>query len=75
MKRSIRLAIPIRWITLFVSTHFVLVIETKDIGGQIDFDDKVRQMIQTKADGTKMVYENPTDQVLRHRRRVVENRH
>ncbi|MFF5993827.1 nuclease-related domain-containing protein [Lysinibacillus sp. KU-BSD001] len=56
--------------TLFISKHFVLVMETKDIGGQIDFDDKVRQMIQTKAGGTKMVYESPTNQELRYQRLI-----
>ena len=41
--------------------------ESKDIGGTIDFDDKTRQFTQTRMDGTKVVFSNPVDQVLRHK--------
>ena len=53
--------------TLFLCRRFILVMESKDIGGIIDFDDKTRQFTQTRMDGTKVIFSNPVDQVLRHK--------
>lgn len=53
--------------TLFLCNQFILVMETKDIGGRIDFDEKTGQLIQTRKDGNKLVYNSPTDQVKRHK--------
>lgn len=53
--------------TLFLCSRFIVIMEAKDIGGRIDFDEERRQMIQTRADDTKMVYAHPGDQVLRHK--------
>ena len=58
--------------TLFLCSSFILVMETKDIGGRIDFDEERRQMIQTRADETKIVYAHPADQVLRHKAFIQE---
>ena len=40
--------------------------ESKDIGGRLDFDDTIRQFTQTRASGEVLSYSNPVDQVLRH---------
>ena len=52
--------------TLFICRHFVLVMESKDIGGRLDFDDTTRQFTQTRMSGEVLSYSNPIDQVLRH---------
>jgi len=52
--------------TLFMCRHFILVMESKDIGGRLDFDDTTRQFTQTRANGEVLSFSNPIDQVLRH---------
>ena len=52
--------------TLFMCRHFIVVMESKDIGGRLDFDDTTRQFTQTRKSGEVLSYSNPIDQVLRH---------
>ena len=58
--------------TLFMCRHFILVMESKDIGGRLDFDDTTRQFTQTRANGEVLSFSNPIDQVLRHQAFVQE---
>ena len=58
--------------TLFMCRHFILVMESKDIGGRLDFDDTTRQFTQTRASGEVLSFSNPIDQVLRHQAFVLE---
>ena len=53
--------------TVFVCKHFVLVVEVKNVGGRIDFDDQRRQFVRAREDGTVESFMNPVDQVKRHR--------
>lgn len=53
--------------TIFICKHFVLVVEVKNVGGRIDFDDQRRQLLRTREDGTVESFMNPVDQVKRHR--------
>ena len=53
--------------TIFICKNFILVVEIKNISGRIDFDDRRRQFIRTREDGTIESFMNPVDQVKRHR--------
>jgi len=52
--------------TLFVTPHFLCLIEIKNILGKLDFDDVKRQCIRTTSDGKidSLIY--PVDQLFRH---------
>lgn len=52
--------------TLFVTPHFLCLIEIKNILGRLDFDDVKRQCIRTTLDGKidSIIY--PVDQLFRH---------
>lgn len=54
--------------TIFITPHFLCLLEIKNIAGRLDFDDERRQCIRTMADGRieSMLY--PVDQLLRHER-------
>lgn len=58
--------------TVFICKHFILVLEIKNVAGRIDFDDKKRQFLRTREDGTVESFNNPIDQVKRHRDLLVE---
>lgn len=58
--------------TIFICKHFILVLEIKNVSGRIDFDDKRRQFLRTREDGTIESFNNPIDQVKRHRDLLVE---
>lgn len=58
--------------TIFVCKHFVLVLEIKNVSGRIDFDDARRQFLRTREDGRVESFNNPIDQVKRHRDLLVE---
>lgn len=53
--------------TIYVCKHFVLVIETKNLAGKIDFNPNTRQLIQSFNNGQSRAYNDPVDQVERHR--------
>ena len=53
--------------TVFVCRHFILVMELKDIGGEIDVDDEKAQFIRIRAGWKKRRILNPVDQVKRHK--------
>ena len=58
--------------SVFICKHFILVIEIKNVGGRIDFDDKRRQFLRTTEDGRVESFNNPIDQVKRHRDLFIE---
>ena len=54
--------------TIFLSRHFALVLEIKNISGRIDIDVERDQMIRTRETGEIEVFRNPVSQVKRHQR-------
>ncbi|WP_346235307.1 nuclease-related domain-containing protein [Lysinibacillus telephonicus] len=52
--------------TIFASQNFILLLEIKNIGGRINFDQKKHQFMRTRLDGTKDGYSNPVNQIERH---------
>lgn len=52
--------------TLFLTTKFLLILEIKNISGQVDIDEDKHQMIIKRPDGTFKSYGNPLDQIRRH---------
>lgn len=52
--------------TIFANQSFILLLEIKNIGGRIDFDQKKHQFVRTRLDGTEDGFSNPIDQVERH---------
>ncbi len=52
--------------TVFVCQHFILILEIKNIVGEIHVDNEKHQFIRIKSDGTKEGFRNPVDQVKRH---------
>lgn len=52
--------------TLFISQHFICVIEAKNISGKVEIDDEKNQCIRARQDGTVEGFTNPVDQVRRH---------
>ncbi|RKQ13528.1 nuclease-related domain-containing protein [Ureibacillus endophyticus] len=52
--------------TIFICRNFILLLEIKNIGGQIDFDQKKHQFIRTRLDGTRAGFSNPINQIERH---------
>ena len=62
--------------TVFVCQHFILILEIKNIVGEIYVDNEKHQFIRIKSDGTKEGFRNPVDQVKRHvrvLRQLIEN--
>ena len=62
--------------TVFVCQHFILIIEIKNIVGEIHVDNEKHQFIRIKPDGTTEGFRNPVDQVKRHvrvLRQLIEN--
>lgn len=53
--------------TLFLSQHFVFVLEIKYYSGFIEFNEQTHQCIKKNFDGVVESYSNPIDQVRRHR--------
>lgn len=53
--------------TIFVCKHFVLVIETKNMAGKIVFNPNTRQLIRTFRNGESEAFNDPIDQIERHR--------
>ncbi|MGM9948879.1 MAG: nuclease-related domain-containing protein [Lysinibacillus sp.] len=51
---------------LFVSRHFILVVEVKNIVGEISFCDSRHQFVRQREDGVVEGFRNPLDQVRRH---------
>lgn len=58
--------IPHQIDTLLLTSHFLLVIEIKNISGQLDFEADKHQLIRSRQDGSIDGFANPIDQVLRH---------
>lgn len=52
--------------TLFVTPHFLCVIEIKNIAGRLDFDDEKRQCLRTLSNGQVDSIAYPVDQLNRH---------
>ena len=52
--------------TVFVCQHFILILEIKNIIGEIHIDHEKHQFIRIKPDGTTEGFRNPVDQVKRH---------
>ncbi len=52
--------------TIFVCQNFILLLEIKNIGGRIDFDQEKHQFMRTRQDGMKEGFSNPIDQIERH---------
>lgn len=52
--------------TIFLCTHFIMLIEVKNIAGRLDFEYEKHQLIRTKQDGTQESFSNPIDQIERH---------
>ncbi|MFJ7736064.1 nuclease-related domain-containing protein [Lysinibacillus sp. NPDC097287] len=52
--------------TLFICSHFMLIIEIKNISGRLDFDETTHQCTRTKADGVVEGFPNPITQIQRH---------
>lgn len=52
--------------TLFVTPHFICVVEIKNIVGRLDFDDEKRQCIRTMSNGQVNSIAYPVDQLNRH---------
>lgn len=58
--------------TIYVCSHFVLVIESKNIAGKIEFNQNTRQLIRYYKNGEYEAFNDPVDQVSRHRQ-LIEN--
>lgn len=58
---------PIQMDIIFICSHFVVILEVKNITGHIDFDSARRQFIRKTLDGRVESFMNPVDQVLRHK--------
>ncbi|WP_332648669.1 nuclease-related domain-containing protein [Lysinibacillus sp. 54212] len=58
--------IPHQIDTLLLTSHFLLIIEIKNISGRLDFEDDKHQLIRSRQDGSVEGFTNPIDQVLRH---------
>ncbi|MFY3790246.1 NERD domain-containing protein [Ureibacillus sp. MALMAid1270] len=52
--------------TLLLTTKFILIVDAKNVSGQVDIDEYKHQMLVTKPDGSLKSYSNPIDQVKRH---------
>ena len=52
--------------TIFVCQYFILIVEIKNIVGEVHVDNEKHQFIRIKSDGTKEGFRNPVDQVKRH---------
>lgn len=52
--------------TVFLSPHFVLVLEIKNIWGKLYFNQETSQFIREREDGKMESFYNPIDQVQRH---------
>lgn len=52
--------------TVFICPNFILVLEIKNITGQLDYDKETNQCIRTKLDGSKEGFSNAASQVRRH---------
>ncbi len=52
--------------TLFICSHFMLIVEIKNINGRLDFDDFTHQCIRTKPNGTVEGFPNAITQTQRH---------
>lgn len=59
---------------LLLSPSFYTIIEVKNIGGTLYFDPTFKQLIRRKADGTEVVFMDPTLQVKRQQERFNENK-
>ncbi|SOC40235.1 nuclease-related domain-containing protein [Ureibacillus acetophenoni] len=57
--------------TLLLTTKFLLILEIKNISGQVDIDEDKHQMIITRPDGTLKSYRNPLDQIRRHSQHLI----
>ena len=51
---------------LFVSRHFILIVEVKNIVGEISFCEARHQFVRQREDGAVEGFRNPLDQVRRH---------
>lgn len=56
--------------TVFICTKFVLIVEMKNIAGEVNFDEERHQFTRKKEDEATMGLSNPADQVERHRRKL-----
>ena len=52
--------------TIFVTPHFLCLIEIKNIAGRLDFDDQTRQCLRTMSNGQVDSIPYPVDQLNRH---------
>lgn len=51
---------------LFISKHFILILEVKNIVGEISLCDTRHQFVRQREDGVAEGFRNPLDQALRH---------
>lgn len=58
--------------SIFICPYFALVIEVKNISGRIELDDELHQFTRIRSDGVVDPFQNPTDQVRRHQRKVMQ---
>ncbi|MFC4411826.1 nuclease-related domain-containing protein [Chungangia koreensis] len=56
--------------TIFISRKFILIVEMKNIAGEVNFDEEKHQFTRRKEDEPTIGLSNPADQVERHRRKL-----
>lgn len=52
--------------TILLTSHFIWLIEVKNISGKIDIDESKHQLVRTNFDGTIDAFKNPINQIKRH---------
>lgn len=63
---------PFQMDILILTPYFLLILEVKNIAGEIYFDNTFNQLIRTKADGKTEAFDDPILQVNRQRQQLVE---
>lgn len=57
--------------TIFLSKHFIWLLEIKNMSGRLEIEDEKHQFTRTKSDGTSDSFYNPIDQIERHSRFII----
>ena len=63
---------PFHMDILILTSYFILILEVKNIAGEIYFDQTFNQLIRTKSDGKTEAFDDPILQVSRQRQQLVE---
>lgn len=63
---------PFQIDALLISKKFLLLIEVKNIGGKLHFDEVYKQLIWINDDGEQQVMEDPLEQVKRQSRQLIK---